>query len=104
MDIKSHVQLHAFELVYLLTLAFLPFVVALKEVTVAILAVLTVMAIVALIKYLRLRKVDPNGKVVFISGCDTGTLLIIITIFYMACTFCCNIFCSLYIVFFYLMI
>ncbi|XP_059156554.1 D-beta-hydroxybutyrate dehydrogenase, mitochondrial-like isoform X2 [Physella acuta] len=64
--------LQIFELIYLMTLAFLPFVVAIREVTYAIFAILAVVLFVAICKKCLKRTVHPEGKVVLITGCDSG--------------------------------
>ncbi|CAL1540622.1 unnamed protein product [Lymnaea stagnalis] len=65
-------SMQLFELVYLLTLAFLPFVVAIREITYVIFAVLVFIVGIAVFKRCRAHTLNPLEKVVLITGCDTG--------------------------------
>jgi len=72
MDVKQFVSLQLFELAYIVVLAFFPFVIALPAVAGTVLVVMGLLATGALMTQLMLRKVKPDGKVVFITGCDSG--------------------------------
>ncbi|KAH9494917.1 Retinol dehydrogenase 7 [Bulinus truncatus] len=72
MSAKQFLGLQLFELIYLLTLAFLPFVLAIPAVTCVFMALFTLVVIITLVKKGLSRNVNTEGKVIFITGCDSG--------------------------------
>ena len=80
MQLKQFLGLQIFEFAYLMALAFLPFLVAQREVGLTILSIAFIYATVSAVMYLFTRKVDPANKVVLITGCDTGKYLGLINI------------------------
>ncbi|RUS76055.1 hypothetical protein EGW08_016185 [Elysia chlorotica] len=72
MSLNQFLSLQVFEGVYVLALAFLPFLLAFRVVTYIILAGVALTTIVIGYRLLTLRLVNPEGKVVLITGCDSG--------------------------------
>lgn len=78
MSIGQFCGLQLLEFVYLMALAFLPFLLALKESVCLMLCVLTVVGIVAFVRFCSSQVVDTTGKVVLITGCDSGLKFIML--------------------------
>ncbi|KAK7003724.1 retinol dehydrogenase 7 [Biomphalaria glabrata] len=72
MSAKQFMGVQLFELVYLLTLAFLPFVLAIPVVTYVVLTLASTVLFIAFLRKCLYRRVRAEGKVVFITGCDSG--------------------------------
>ncbi|KAK3767863.1 hypothetical protein RRG08_059195 [Elysia crispata] len=72
MSLNQFLSLQVFEGVYVLALAFLPFLLAFRVVAYIILAGIALTTIVIGYRLLTLRLVNPEGKVVLITGCDSG--------------------------------
>ena len=77
MSLNQFLSLQVFEGVYVLALAFLPFLLAFRVVAYIILAGIALTTIVIGYRLLTLRLVNPEGKVVLITGCDSGQLKIL---------------------------
>jgi uncharacterized membrane protein len=74
MKLKTSIAFHSFELAYLVVLAILPFIAAIKIVATILVSFLLLWCLLALIKKLTKRCISMNGQTVVISGCDTGYL------------------------------
>ncbi|GFR99391.1 D-beta-hydroxybutyrate dehydrogenase, mitochondrial [Elysia marginata] len=72
MSLNQFLSLQVFEGVYVLALAFLPFLLAFRVVAYIILSGIALTTIVIGYKLLTMRLVNPKGKVVLITGCDSG--------------------------------
>ena len=78
MDIQKFFTLQIFELIYIVSLAFLPFIIVIKEVTIFIFIVIALISATILVRKLLMKRVNPEGKVIFISGCDSGWLFFLL--------------------------
>ncbi|GFO33237.1 D-beta-hydroxybutyrate dehydrogenase, mitochondrial [Plakobranchus ocellatus] len=72
MNLNQFLSLQVFEGLYILALAFLPFLLAVRVIAYIILAVVVIVTVLVGYRLLTLRHVNPEGKVVLITGCDSG--------------------------------
>ncbi|XP_045212656.2 D-beta-hydroxybutyrate dehydrogenase, mitochondrial-like [Mercenaria mercenaria] len=69
---KTYIAYHSFEFAYLVVLAILPFIAAIRIVATLLITFLVACGVISLVRKLTRRCVDVNGQTVIISGCDTG--------------------------------